>query len=113
MPAMNVRFEYLYRDAGNFKRWGEVVFSNANNVDADSLTAIAEEALRMDHLYFVASEVDVPDLHFADYIEVLDHGWHEIHAFHFTDDAPNDAQTRDFEMFAESLLRASQGLHRV
>ncbi len=110
---MNVRFEYLYRDGGNFKRWGEVVFSNTNNIDADSLAAIAEKALRMEHLYLVASDMDVPDLHFADHIEILDHGWHEILAFHLTEDAPNDAQTRDFETFIESLLRASHGLHRV
>jgi len=34
---MNIRFEYLYRDAGNFKNWGEIIFSNKNNYDADYL----------------------------------------------------------------------------
>lgn len=63
---MNVRFEYLYRDAGNFKNWGEVVFANPRNICADHVAAMAEKALRIDNLYFVASEVNVPDLHFAE-----------------------------------------------
>ena len=25
---MNLRMDYLYRDAGNYKNWGEVVFAN-------------------------------------------------------------------------------------
>ncbi len=104
---MNVRFEYLYRDAGNFKNWGEVVFSNPRNINVDLVAAMAEKVL-IDHAYFVASKADVPDLHFAKHDEELDHGWHEVHAFQFTDDAPNDVQGRDIEGFIESLQCASR-----
>ena len=71
---MNVRFEYLYRDAGNFKSWGEVVFSNPHDVRADTIASMADQFL-IDHAFFVAAKVDVPDLRFAEFIEVLDHGW--------------------------------------
>jgi len=30
---MNILFEYLYRDAGNNKKWGEVVFHNKENIN--------------------------------------------------------------------------------
>lgn len=104
---MNVRFEYLYRDAGNFKNWGEVVFSNASNFTVDHVTAMAEHFL-IERTYFVASKADVPDLHFSEYNEKLDHDWHEVHAFQVTDDAPTDPQQRDVEKFIESLQQAAQ-----
>lgn len=104
---MNVRFEYLYRDAGNFKNWGEVVFSNPQNINADLVIAMTEKVL-IDQAYFVASMASVPDLYFVEYDTDLDHGWHELHAFQFTDEAPNDPQGRNIEEFIESLRRASQ-----
>lgn len=107
---MNVRFEYLYRDASNFKNWGEVVFANPRNISADRVTAIAEKALRIDGLYFVASELNVPDLHFAERNEKLDHDWHEVHAFLTTDDAPNDPQGRTIEEFIALLQSASRSV---
>ncbi|MGZ8190001.1 MAG: hypothetical protein ACXWTS_02080 [Methylococcaceae bacterium] len=70
---MNVRFEYLYRDAGNFKNWGEIIFANPNNIEIDFITKKAEDAL-IERLYFVASKADIPDLHFEQYNRQLDHG---------------------------------------
>lgn len=107
---MNVRFEYLSRDAGNFKNWGEVVFANSRNLSADRVAAVVEKALHIDGLYFVASELNVPDLHFAERNEKLDHDWHEVHAFLATDDAPNDPQARTFEEFIALLQGASRGI---
>ena len=104
---MNVRFEYLYRDAGNFKNWGEVVFSNPRNINVDLVAAMAEKVL-IDHAYFVASKAGVPDLHFTEHDEDLDHGWHEAHGFQPTDDSANDAQGRDIETFIASLQCASR-----
>lgn len=104
---MNVRFEYLYRDAGNFKNWGEIVFLNPRNINPALAAAMAEKVL-IDHAYFVAAKAGVPDLHFAEHDEELDHDWHEVHAFHATEDVPNDPQGRDVEEFIESLRCASE-----
>lgn len=103
---MNVRFEYLYRDAGNFKKWGEVVFSNPHDVPADTIASMADQVL-IDRTFFVAAKADVPDLHFAEHNEELDHGWHEVHAFRLTDDSPNDVRSRNIEEFIDSLRSAS------
>ncbi len=103
---MNVRFEYLYRDSGNFKNWGEVVFSNPRGVPVNIVAAMAEQVL-IDRTFFVTAKADVPDLHFADHNEDLDHGWHETHAFLPTDEPPNDVRNRDIEEFVESLRSAS------
>lgn len=77
---MNLRFEYLYRDAGNFKQWGEVVFTNRDGVSPqdikDTLSAVA-----IDGLYFYAHKVGLPDLHFEKHNSELDHDWHEVADF--------------------------------
>jgi hypothetical protein len=99
---MNIRFEYLYRDAGNFKNWGDLVFSNPHNIKADLIKSMAENVL-IDQAYFVASKADVPDLHFKEYDEQLDHGWHEVQSFLPTKEAPNDPRGRSIEEFIESL----------
>ena len=103
---MNIRFEYLYRDAGNFKNWGEVVFSNPRDIPASVAASMAEDVL-IDRAFFVASKAGVPDLHFSEYNEELDHGWHEVHAFLPTDEPSNDAQARNIEDFVVSLRAAS------
>ena len=40
---MNAHFEYLYRDAGNNKKWDQVMFSNQENADLGLL----QEQIRM------------------------------------------------------------------
>ncbi|MDD5174980.1 MAG: hypothetical protein PHQ05_00975 [Sterolibacterium sp.] len=103
---MNIRFEYLYRDAGNFKNWGEIVFSNPRDITADLVASMAEKVL-IDQTYFVAAKAGLPNLHFAEYNELLDHGWHEASTFEPTNEAPNDQQHRSIEQFMESLRYAS------
>ena len=103
---MNIRFEYLYRDAGNFKNWGQVIFSNPSNIGAEEVATKAV-ALLIDSTWFVATQADVPDLHFNDYNDQLDHGWHEVHGFELTDELPNDRESRTIEEFLESLRSAS------
>jgi hypothetical protein len=104
---MNVRFEYLYRDAGNFKSWGEVVFSNPRNLDAKVIAKMAESLL-LDRSYFVATKVRLPDLHFPDFNHELDHDWHEAQSFELTADGPSDEEHRSIEEFVESLRSTSE-----
>jgi len=99
---MNIRFEYLYRDAGNFKNWGSVVFSNPNSISAKKAASLAATVL-IDQIYFVANKVGVPDLHFHDHNSELDHGWHEVFAFQSTEELVNDPQKRSVEEFIEAL----------
>ena len=104
---MNIRFEYLYRDAGNFKNWGEVVFSNKENKDAEILEARARQKL-IDGEYFVVAIANVPSLNFKEYVESLDHGWHEFGSFKNCSEKPSDLVSRDIDEFIQSLADASK-----
>ena len=103
---MNIRLEYQYRDAGNYKNWGEIVFSNPRNLVPEVVTEMAEEVL-IEREFFVASGARVPDLHFSDWDPDLDHDWHEFVAFRSTGDAPSDPDQRAIEDFVDSLRSAS------
>jgi hypothetical protein len=76
-------FEYLYRDAGNFKAWGELLL--------DGELSEADEAFLRSKFeggeFFIAEQLGIPPLYEAVWSaslagpsEELDHVWHEFHA---------------------------------
>lgn len=58
---MNLLFEYLYRDADNYKAWSEVIRSNKNNLSIIHVKATIEKSL-IDALYFDANQAGLPAL---------------------------------------------------
>lgn len=99
---MNIRFSYLYRDAGNFKNFGEVVFSNPNNLSLEESSAKIKQAL-LDEMFFDACTVGIPELFFDDYDEELDHDWHEFERLDIVDLPFTDSQERTIEDFISRL----------
>jgi len=91
---MNIRFEYRYRDAGNYKNGGDIVFAKRGKLSADALTGEIRKGL-ISKEFFVAEDVGIPALHFDKYIPALDHGWHEFIALTETTDEPTDPDKRD------------------
>lgn len=100
---MNLRFEYLYRDAGNYKNWGDVVFLNEHNHDADVMEQLTRKTL-IDGEFFVAEKAEIPDLKFKTYVSSLDHDWHEFHSLTPTQEQVNDPNSRDITEFVELLV---------
>jgi hypothetical protein len=73
----NIRFSYLYRDAGNYKLFGEKVFNNPENLSLEFVKSTIQLAL-IDGEFFIAEEWNLPKLEFEAFIEKLDHQWHEF-----------------------------------
>jgi hypothetical protein len=104
---MNFRFVYLYRDAGNNKKWGEIVFSNSlENEYTDVEVCIRKYLIQGE--YFVAKEIDLPDLHFEIYDSDEDHEWHEFHSCLETMDSPTDSRGRTIADLIQALKSASK-----
>jgi hypothetical protein len=99
---MNTAFEYCYRDAGNWKQYGTVVFDGAA---ADDLTARLKRALH-DDLWFIADQLHLPEL-FFETANTDDHCWHEFVAITPTGDAVTDVHARPFTAFVEDVERAA------
>lgn len=90
---MNIKFNYLYRDAGNYKTHGFIIFSNPNHLDI----SIIEEKLKkylIDCEYFKPSHLKIPALKSEfDYDSELDHSWNEFDSLEETTDQVNDNRT--------------------
>lgn len=99
---MNVCVEYLYRDAANYKSWGEVVFGNECDLDISKIEDRIRAAL-IDGEFFVAEEVGVPVLYFESHDDELDHQWHEFSAITPSNDPVSDAENRDIVEFVDLL----------
>ena len=105
---MNIRMDYLYRDAGNYKNWGEVVFSNPSYLPLNHIEKMATEAL-LERMYFIASSVGLPNLHFPECNAALDHDWHEFHGLAETNAPVSDSGGRSVEQWIEGLQSQSIG----
>jgi hypothetical protein len=100
--AMNIEFSYLYRDAGNFKNFGTVVFANKNQTSLEKLNEMIKQRL-IDGMYFDAFNASVPSLFFDDYDEELDHDWHEFECLSEVATMPTDADAREISAFISTL----------
>lgn len=98
---MHLKFNYLYRDAGNYKNYGFVIFSNGNNEDPETLEKTIREHL-IDGEFFYPEDLVKP-VFFDEYNEELDHGWHEFDSVEETTEEPTDA--RDIEDFIADLQK--------
>jgi hypothetical protein len=105
----NIRFHYLYRDGGNYKKWSDVVFSNPDNF---SVELIGERLIGsfMEDGLFIAHQVRIPEVFLAadDRLTEDDHCFHEFAEVTATAKAPSDLQGRSIGEFLTEVVRESQ-----
>lgn len=77
---MNTKFSYLYRDAGNYKTFNEIIFPGI-------ITLEQIEPFLKEQTFFIPSKVGLPDLQ-EEFFSVDDHIWHEIKAMELTEQPP-------------------------
>ncbi len=96
----NIRFNYLYRDGSNFKKWASVVFANPDNLSVDDIGHSLRSNFLPDQL-FLAHQIRVPQAFlFAEYpLTVDDHCFHEFYSVEITSDATNDKFDRSILAF--------------
>ena len=105
MPPENTRFNYLYRDASNYKSWGSVVFRSG--ID-DILSARLSAALESTE-FFIADQIRIPEVFLPDWpLEQDDHCWHAYSDTELTGDAADDPHGRTIEEFVVEVERASR-----
>jgi hypothetical protein len=107
----NIKFHYLYRDGSNYKKWADIVFSNADDLPTETVTRGLREAFLEDGI-FIAHQVDIPEVFLAseDQLTPDDHCFHEFDSVATTSDAPNDPRGRSIrEFMAEVAKEARHG----
>lgn len=105
----NVKFVYLYRDASNYKRWGDVTFVNPEGLDADNLDGRLREAMMIDST-FIAGQVRLPDVFLSDTTRLNedDHCLHEFNSLEIVDERPNDKYRRSILEFVREVERMAR-----
>jgi hypothetical protein len=100
----NIEFSYLYRDGGNYRKFGSVIFTNPEQIAGGVIEAALIEAFLEDGL-FIADQVRLPEVFlFANgNLSFDDHCYHEFDAIRATDKGPNDAHLRTISEFVSEV----------
>lgn len=97
---LNLKLNYRYRDAGNYKQFGSVIFSNENRLSIEEATQLIREKLISEE-FFVPQNWNLPKLHFYPFDSELDHDYHEFESWEETDEKASDS--RDVKEFLEGI----------
>lgn len=83
----NIKLNYLFRDAGNYKMFGFVILSNPGGKNPEEIDGELRRFL-IDGAYFYPEQVQLPVL------DCSDAGmWHEYEKVEMTDEEVNDERT--------------------
>ena len=80
----NIKLNYLYRDASNYKNYGSVIFSNTNGIPIKQIELALRNTL-IDGEYFIANKWNIPELFFEEY-NSDDHEFHEFYSIEITNE---------------------------
>jgi len=89
---VNTLFEYMYRDASNYKRFGFIVFGGKYTPVHVARLKVALD----DGEHFIAHQLKIPEVfHWLDVYSKNedDHCWHEYDGMSDTEDAQTDPRT--------------------
>ena len=104
----NIQFSYLYRDAGNYKLYGQVVFGNPENIALEEIRNIINAHL-IDGEFFEAKKWRVPELKFEDYLPEVDHSWYEFEDVELT--SIENSDNRTIAEFIKEIQVISENIH--
>ena len=110
MTQKNISFNYMYRDASNYKRHGQVVFANQRSIPVGEIEKKIRAALS-DGKYFIARQVDITECFFGTPDKQDDHPWHEFCNVRETKQPafdPKHEPNRDIAEFIESVEKANR-----
>jgi hypothetical protein len=85
---LNIKFNYLYRDAANYKAFGSVVFSNPEKISLAEIETQIRSRL-VDGEFFDPVEWNLSRLQLLPIIEDIDHSWNEFESIEATDEKSN------------------------
>ncbi|MCE7057977.1 hypothetical protein LZF95_25050 [Algoriphagus sp. AGSA1] len=98
----NLRMNYRYRDAHNYKEFGSVVFSNPAGMTVEEAASLLLPKLISEE-FFVPDKWGLPRLHASPYDPAVDHEWHEFEEFEETDEEAMDG--REIGEFLEDVVK--------
>lgn len=98
----NIKFNYLYRDAGNYKTHDFIIFTNPEKLKLDFIESELRKRL-IDSEFFDPTKLRISKIRHlgSAYDEQLDHSWNEFSSIEMTNEAATDK--RSIEEFMLTL----------
>lgn len=81
----NIKFNYLYRDSANYKKYGSVIFSNPDNIELSEIETLIRCKL-IDGKWFYADEWGLPELFLETFDNRIDPTWHEFESAEYSNE---------------------------
>lgn len=110
-PVLHTKFEYLYRDAGNWKQYLEVVVRGTltENQVSDIFRACRDEG------YFIPGDVGFPETRFEHVSLEEDHIWFELTGIEPTMEEVSDGRTAEdvFRLFVSTRWNEAAAMERL
>jgi len=115
----NVCVTYMYRDAGNYKNFGELVFANPRHLTVDQIWVEARDALRgvidfFGEPMFRPERMSLPTVFLYSLPSYSrnddDHDWHELCSVEETNDPVTQSDLQTIEEFLGVLRKAHKSL---
>ena len=95
-----IRFNYLYRDSGNYKKFGSKRFSNPEQLSIEEITQILIQNL-IDGSYFYPEQVGIKKFNFHRHTD--DTSWYEFESIEILDNV--EPQKKQFESINSFILK--------
>lgn len=73
----NVKLNYLYRDAGNYKVYGQIIFKQKSKITIQEIEHVIKSHL-IDGEYFDPLQWKIPLIYSHSYNPETDHDWYEF-----------------------------------
>lgn len=105
----NIKFNYLYRDGANYKSWGEVIFTNHEELHIKEVETKLMEAFLQEKL-FIASQISIPEkfLYLHGEYTKDDHCYHEFDTVEVSEETATDTLGRNVVDFLRDVTLASK-----
>ena len=84
----NIKFNYRYRDAANYKNHDFVIFENDQSISLKEFEHLIKSKL-IDGEYFYADDWKLPELFSSFFDFKIDPTWHEFESLEYTDESTN------------------------
>ncbi len=91
----------MYRDGGNYKQYGEVIFSNDTNLGLSFIDEHIKNHL-IDQLFFYPHQLGLKDLRYFPWDSGLDHMFHEYVEIEETAEPAKGTDVAEFLQMAKT-----------
>jgi hypothetical protein len=92
----NIKFNYLYRDRANYKKFDWVIFKNEPSISIEELETLIRSKLIYGE-WFYADQWKLPEIFLDSFDHKIDPTWHEFESVEYSDEPPNT--TMDIQEF--------------